>query len=177
MEQGVPTNPSSGILPKHNERSNQVLNVDGVREDSIGTNSDSSKKRQYSNLEECLMMPAPASFDIQFKILHTIPNRIFVSAEDLRALCFKSKDGSLSFRFAFHVKDSSAEIDVLCFGAIARKILRISEEDVATSSRKCEEALTALKSIITSESSVKGTIRSTLGKDNKIYFILRSLDD
>lgn len=177
IDRGVPTNPASGILPKRVYRSYQVQNIDRFREDSIETKSDSRKKRLHSKLEECLVKPAPASFDIQCKVLHIIPKCNLSSAEDLKALCFKNKDGSLSFRFAFHVKDSSAELDVLCFGAVARKILRISEDDVVTSSSKCEEALATLKSIVTSESSTNGTIRSILGKDNKIYFTLTSLED
>jgi len=177
IDQGVPTNLVSGILPKRVHGSHQAQNIDRFREDSNETKSDSSKKRLHSKLGECLVKPAPASFHIQFKVLHTIPKCKLSSAEDLKELCFRNKDGSLSFRFALHVTDSSTELDILCFGAVARKILRITEDDVVTSSSKCEEALATLKSIVTSESSTNGTIRSTLGKDNKIYFVLRSLED
>ena len=171
VKRGVPFNTTSSILPGKSSRPTEQ----GVPTANLPMPIVGATVQEYSTLDECIKKPASASFEIQFEISHTIPPCTATSANAMKALCFKNKDGSFGFRFAFHIKDSSAQIDVLCLGGVAEKILGITAQDVIDKPELCEGAFATLKLLMTPGSKRNGIIRSQLGKDRKLYFILKSM--
>eukprot|EP00986_Skeletonema_menzelii_P006250 scaffold2358_cov222-Skeletonema_menzelii.AAC.4 len=162
LKRGVPTNPTSAILPSESAPRPQFTS----REAAISG---------FSMLEECLRKPAPATFTVQFEVSHTLPASDLNSINTLKAFCVKQKDGSDVFRFAMHIKDASAEVDVICHGKVAEDLLGMSAQDVSTSLAKCAQALDILKDVISPGSVCEGKIRSVMGKDKRVYFVLCSM--
>jgi hypothetical protein len=94
----------------------------------------------------------------------------------MQGLCHKNKDGLFGFRFAFHILDDSAELDVLCLGAAADKLIGSKAQDVMSSSDIEKKAAETLNDILTPGNLFEGEIRSVLGKDKKVYYILKSMN-
>ena len=162
LKRGVPTNPTSAILPSTSATTRPTFTA---RESAISG---------ISMLEECLGKPAPATFTVQFEVSRTIPASDLNSVDTLKAFCVERKDGAV-FRFAMHIKDSSAEVDVICHGKEAEEILGISAQEVSSSAMTCNQALDTLKDYMSPGSVYEGKIRSVLGKDKRIYFVLCSM--
>lgn len=162
LQRGIPYNPTCAILPSRSHgRSNPV---------------DEMRKNGITMIEECLRKPPPASFTLQFEVSHTIPALSDpTSIDSLNTLCSKKKDGTSSFRFALHIKDASSEMDVLCLGQAAKNLLGIQVKDVLEKSDKCQEAIATLSEITLPGSVCEGKVRSILGKDGKMYFIMTSM--
>ena len=161
LKRGVPTNPTSAILP-----GNPAQRPQFARE---------AAHRGFSMLDECLRKPAPATFTIQFEVSHTLPASDLNSIDTLKAFCVKQKEGNVVFRFAMHIKDASSEVDVICHGKVAEELLGITAQDVSASAAKCTQALGTLKDFISSGSVCEGKIRSVMGKDKRVYFVLCSM--
>ena len=161
LKRGVPTNPTSAILPGNSAPRPQFT----AREAAISG---------FSMLDECLRKPAPATFTVQFEVSHTLPASD-LTIDTLKAFCVKQKDGSAVFRFAMHIKDASSEVDVICHGKVAEDLLGMSAQEVSTSAAKCTQALDTLKDYISSGSVCEGKIRSVMGKDKRVYFVLCSM--
>lgn len=162
LKRGVPTNPTSAILPSESAPRPQF----STREAAISG---------FSMLDDCLRKPAPATFTVQFEVSHTLPASNLNSIDTLKSFCVKQRNGSAVFRFAIHIKDASAEVDVICHGKVAEDLLGISAQEVPTSAAKCTQALATLKEYISSGSVCEGKIRSVMGKDKRVYFILCSM--
>ncbi|KAL7543791.1 hypothetical protein ACHAXR_013242 [Thalassiosira sp. AJA248-18] len=162
LRRGVPHNPTSAILPPRSSSSR----TDIVQE---------MKNNGISMIEECLQKPPPDTFTVQFEVSNTIPACNPTSTDALQTLYSRKKDGTSSFRFALHIKDSSSEIDVLCIGEAAEQMLGIKVKDIIEKSERCEDAIVTLKEIMSFGSICEGKIRSILGKDGKLYFILKSM--
>jgi len=162
LKRGVPTNPTSAILPGKSAPRPQF----STREAAISG---------FSMLDECLRKPAPATFTVQCEVSHTLPASDLNSIDTLKAFCVKQKDGSAVFRFALHIKDTSAEVDVICHGKVAEGLLGMSAQEVSTSVAKCTQALDKLKVYISSGSVCEGKIRSVMGKDKRVYFVVYSM--
>merc|ERR1712127_783247 len=109
-------------------------------------------------IEECLHKTTPASFTAQFEITHTIPACNPTSIDAMKALCNRKRDGTTFFRFALHVKDASAEMDVLCIGKVAEDILGIAPQDIIQRSAKCEAANKTLVGLMTPGSICEGKL-------------------
>jgi len=164
LKRGVPTNPTSAILPGKSSAPRPQFTA---RE---------AAKSGFSMLDECLRKRAPATFTVQFEVSHTLPASDLNSIDTLKAFCVKQKDGgSAVFRFALHIKDASAEVDVICHGKVAEEILGVSAQEVSTSVDKCTQALDTLKEYISVGSVYEGKIRSVMGKDKRVYFVLCSM--
>mmetsp|Transcript_29561 Transcript_29561/g.61661 ORF Transcript_29561/g.61661 Transcript_29561/m.61661 type:complete len:883 (+) Transcript_29561:438-3086(+) len=173
IQKGDPTNPTSAILPVS---SNHVSN----RSIRPSTNVVLEMKNHgVSMIEQCLQTPAPATFTLQFEVSHTVPACNPTSIDGIKSLYTKKKDGTSSFRFALHIKDASSEVDVLCLGKVAEGLLGITTRDITSnndeSSEKCEGALETLREIMSPGTICEGKVRSILGKDGKLYFILKSM--
>ena len=169
----VPYNSSSAILPARSSnqaRSNSMQNPArlGVVQETIKNNGG------YSTIKDCLQKPPPGTFEcVHFEVSNLISrasNTRDLTTDSLHALCIKDK----GFRFAFHIKDQSSEMDVICHGEAAENLLGIKVQDVIDKSNKCEEALATLKEIL-SGTICEGKISSKAGKDGKLYFILKSM--
>ena len=130
-----------------------------------------------STLKECFSKPAPSAFTVQFEVSHMLPACNPTSIDAMKVLYAKKKDGAASFRFAFHIRDASSELDVLCLGRVAEQLLGgITTQDVAGEAPdKCQVALGILKELVSPGSVCEGKIQSILGKDGKLYFILKSM--
>ena len=127
-------------------------------------------------IEECLQKPPPASFTIQFEVVKTIPECNPTTIESLKVLCARKNDGKSSFRFALNVKDSSSTMDVLCLGQVAEQVLGITAQEINDERQdKCEEAIKTLKELMLPGSVCEGKVKSIVGKDGKLYFILKSM--
>ncbi|KAL7432027.1 hypothetical protein ACHAXM_002879 [Skeletonema potamos] len=161
LKRGVPTNPTSAILPGKSAPRPQFTAREAARSG-------------FSMLDECLRKPAPATFTVQFEVSHTLPASDLNSIDTLKAFCVKQKNGAV-FRFAMHIKDASAEVDVICHGKVAEQILGMSAQEVSTSVAKCTQALDTLKEYISVGSVCEGKIRSVMGKDKRVYFVLCSM--
>lgn len=161
---GDATNSTSAILPANTIKPN----VDIVQE---------MKNHGLSMIEECLQTPTPQTFTLQFEVSHTYPACSPTSIGAIKTLCTKKKDGSSSFRFALHIKDASSEMDVLCLGKVAEKLLGITVREVISggTAEKCQRALNFLEEIMLPGSICEGTVRSIVGKDGKLYFYLMSM--
>lgn len=161
LRRGVPPNPTSAILPvTHNRPSHS---------------QEMRKSAGIHSIRECLQS-APSTFTVQFEISHTIPECNLSSTEEIKALYKRKKDGTSSFRFALHLKDSSSEVDVLCLGKVAEQLLGITTQDaIDENPDKCQHALEMLRELMSPGSVCEGKIRSTQAKDGKLYFILKSL--
>jgi hypothetical protein len=153
MRRGFPLNPTSAILPVR-----ELVRNNGL-----------------SKIAECLQRPSPASYTVQFEVAHTIPVCNPRSNEAIKQLCRKKKDGTSSFQFALHVKDLSAEIDIICRGKVADDILGVTAQDITERPDKCNEAMNALKELMSPGSICEGKIQSIVAKDGKIYFVLKSM--
>lgn len=137
--------------------------------------NDASANEPPSSLKELTSQPAPTTFTAQFNISHTVPqfNPLLKSA--MQNLCCKYKDGSPGYRFAFHVSDGSIEIDVLCLGSVADRLIGASARDVIASPSIEKQAVETLNDLLTPSYLFEGEIRSIVGKDRKIYYILKSM--
>jgi len=171
IQRDDPTNPTSAILPVAiNHISNRSIrpSINVVQE---------MKNHGVSMIEQCLQTPAPATFTLQFEVSHTVPACNPTSINGIKSLYTKKRDGTSSFRFALHIKDASSEVDVLCLGKVAEGLLGITTRDIISneSSEKCQGALDTLREIMCSSTICEGKVRSILGKDRKLYFILKSM--
>mmetsp|Transcript_6513 Transcript_6513/g.11481 ORF Transcript_6513/g.11481 Transcript_6513/m.11481 type:complete len:243 (+) Transcript_6513:801-1529(+) len=187
IQRGVPPNPTSAILPATRSSSRPDVAVRrGVSPNPTSAilpatsrpdvAAQEMRNSGLSIIEECLQKPAPATFTIQFEVSHTLPACNPTSIDAIKALYTKKKDGTSSFRFALHIKDASSEVDVLCLGRVAEELLGITTQDVISGkSEKCQGALGTLKELMSPGSICEGKIRSILGKDGKLYFILKSM--
>ena len=165
LKRGVPTNPTSAILPG---------NSSGPRPQFTRGHGHVAN-REFSMLDECLRKPAPATFTVQFEVSHTLPTSDINSIDTLKAFCVKQKDGKAVFRFALHIKDASSEVDVICHGKVAEELLGMTPQEVSTSVAKCNQALANLKEYTSAGAVCEGTIRSVMGKDERVYFVLLSM--
>lgn len=130
----------------------------------------------FSTVKQCVEKAPPASFTVQFEVAHTVPECDPTSTDSLKVLCAKKKDGTASLRFALRVKDASAEMDILCLDRPAEKLLGATAHDITTNEPdRCGEALQSLQDILSPGSICEGKVRSILGKDGKVYFILQSM--
>ena len=163
VKRGVPTNPTSGILPSRSRRP----------KNNVPTPNQTHN--QFTMLSECIKTAPPASFTVQFEISHTIPQCNPDSRDAMKVLCCKNRDRSAGFRFAFHIKDASGEMDVLCLGGAAETILGVTAQDVTTNETVQKQALETLTQLMEPGVVFEGTVRSMLGKDNKVYYILKSM--
>lgn len=161
IQRGVPPNPASAILPR--SRSTPDIVAQELRNNGL------------SMIKDCLQKPPPASFTTQFEVSNTIPACNLNSIDAIKVLCTKKRDGTASFRFALHIKDASAEMDVICIGKVAEDLLGIKPQDIIERSEKCEAANKTLKELMASGSTCEGKIRSVVGKDGKLWFILKSM--
>ncbi|KAL7554105.1 hypothetical protein ACHAWF_017491 [Thalassiosira exigua] len=168
---GALPNPTSAILPAGREGENGRGGARG------GTAA--KEGRGLSTIEACLHAPPPASFAVQFEVARTVPPCDLAASsgvDAMRALCATNRDGTIAFRFALRVRDASAEMDVLCLGATAERILGVRVRDFAKGRREgCEEALATLREATAPGSVCEGQVRSTLGRDGKVWFLLESI--
>jgi hypothetical protein len=152
VRRGFPLNPKSAILPAREIMRNNVL----------------------SKIAECLQRPSPASFTVQFEVTHTIPPCNPISNDSI-TLCRKKKDGTSGIYFALHAKDLSAEMDIICRGDAAADVLGITAQDIAERPDRSNEAINALKELMSHGSIYEGKIKKFSAKDGKIYFELMSM--
>jgi len=154
MRRGCPPNPRSAILPAR-----ELMRSSGL-----------------SNIAECLENSSLASFTVQFEVAHTIPVCNPTSNDAIKQLCRNKIDGTPSFQFGLHVKDSSAEIDIICRGKVADEILGITARDfLERRLDRCSEAMNALKELMSPGTICEGEIQRFVAKDGKVYFILKSM--
>jgi hypothetical protein len=154
MQRGCPPNPKSAILPAR-----EPMRISGL-----------------SNIAECLENPSLASFTVQFEVAHTTPVCNPTSSSDaIKLLCRKKIDGTPSFQFALHVKDLSAEIDIICRGKVADDILGIMAQDVTERPDRCYKAMNALRELMSPGTICEGEIQSIVAKDGKVYFVVKSM--
>ncbi|KAL7517396.1 hypothetical protein ACHAWX_002321, partial [Stephanocyclus meneghinianus] len=163
IKRGTPTNPSSGILPGSSRKP----------ESNISTTS--HPPVQFPMLNECIRRAIPSTFTVLFQISRTIPPFNPSSNNAMKNLCCKNKDGSVGFRFAFHIFDDTAEIDVLCLGAVAQKIIKARAQEIIASQNVRMKSIESLNELMTPGNIFEGEIRSMLGRDMKVYYILKSL--
>lgn len=161
IKQGVAYNPQSGILPGKSLPK---------------TNTTSTNQPQLPMLKEFKSQAAPTTFTNLFYISRTIPPFNPYSSHAMQRLCHKNKDGSFGFRFAFHIFDDSTELDVLCLGAAADKLIGFKAQDVMSSMNTEKQAVETLNDILTPGNLFEGEIHSVLGKDKKVYYILKSMN-
>lgn len=126
-------------------------------------------------IEECLQKNANGTFTVQFEVSHTIPACNPTSVDTIQVLCTKKRDGTPSYRFALHIKDASSEMDVICIGQVAEELLGITARDITERPENCKAAAELLNDLMSPGSVCEGKIRSILGKDGKLYFILKSM--
>ena len=150
IRRGCPLNPTSAILPAR-----ELI-----------------RSSELSNIAKCLEKP---SFTVQFEVAHTIPVCDTTSNDTIKLLCRKKIDGTPSFQFGLHVKDSSAEIDIICRGKVADDILGITAQDVTERPDRCSEGMNALKELMSPGTICEGEIQSIVAKDGKVYFVLKSM--
>ena len=162
IERGATTNPSSGILPGASRRTES------------NTSTTSQAPLQFPTLNECIRRAAPSTFSVQFQISRTIPPFNPSSNNAMKNLCCKNKDGSVGFRFAFHIFDDTAEMDVLCLGAIAEKVIKARAQEIIASQNVRMKSIASLNELMTPGYIFEGEIRSMLGRDMKVYYILKS---
>ena len=157
-------NPTSALLPTRSKNNRSEAVAQAMRNTGL------------SMIEECLQKPPPASFTIQFEVVKTIPECNPTTIESLKVLCARKNDGKSSFRFALNVKDSSSTMDVLCLGQVAEQVLGITAQEINDERQdKCEEAIKTLKELMLPGSVCEGKVKSIVGKDGKLYFILKSM--
>ena len=157
-------NPTSALLPTRSNNNRSEAVAQAMRNTGL------------SMIEECLQKPPPASFTIQFEVVKTIPECNPTTIESLKVLCARKNDGKSSFRFALNVKDSSSTMDVLCLGQVAEQVLGITAQEINDERQdKCEEAIKTLKELMLPGSVCEGKVKSIVGKDGKLYFILKSM--
>ena len=167
VRRGDPTNPTSAILP---------ASSGGGSAGRAGAVREVLRNHGLSVIQDCHDKAPPATFKLQFEVSNTIPACDVSSAAALEGLCATKKDGAASFRFALRIKDASSEMDVLCLGKAAEKMIGVAARDVAEKdAEKCEVALGALKEMMLPGSVCEGNVRSTVGKDGKQYFLLESM--
>lgn len=162
IQRGVIFNPTSGILPG---KSLPLTNMTNLEE----------PQTQVPMLNQFIQQAVPSTFTCQFYISRTIPTFNPSSNNAMRNLCRENKNGSVGFQFAFHIFDDSAQIDVLCLGAVAEKLIRVKAKDVLASSSVQKSAIETLNDLMTPGNLFEGEIRSVLGKDGKVYYILKSM--
>ena len=150
MRRGCPPNPTSAILPAR-----ELI-----------------RSSEHSNIAKCLEKP---SFTVQFEVAHTIPQCDPASNDLIKKICRKKVDGTPSFQFGLHVKDSSAEIDIVCRGKVANGILGITAQDFTERPDRCSEAMNALKELMSPGTICEGEIQRFVAKNGMVYFILKSM--
>lgn len=169
---GSPSNPTSAILPTTRSNTRQATAAQEMRNNG------------FSMIEECLQKSPPASFTVQFEVCGIIPE--CNSVESMKLLCKKKNNGMPTFQFALHVKDASADMDILCLGKVAEELLGVTSQEILGNDNdddqllsgrqeKREQAMNTLKELRVSGSVCEGKLRSVVGKDGKLYFILNSL--
>lgn len=143
----------------------------------------------FTVLAECTELPPPRTFTVQFEVSHTVP-RIDSGGGGrgaLAAFVRRRPDGAARLQLALHVSDSTGEADVLCLGRAAEELLggATAGDIVACSSdggssaegrgRRCDAALEAVSRLTAPGTFCEAKVRSTVGKDGRLYFILKSL--
>ena len=162
IKRGATLNPSSGILP-------------GKALPMNNSNMTKQQRPRLPALRECIQYTIPSTFTTQFHISRTIPNFNPSYNNAMHNFCSKKRDGSIGFRFAFHIVDDSTEIDVLCLGAVAEKLIGTKAQAIVATETSRKKAVGTLNDIMTPGWTYEGEIRSVLGKDNKVYYILKSM--
>ena len=152
VQRGDAPNPTSAILPCR------------LRKGVIG---------DLRTINECYHIP-PSTFTVQFEVVHILPAFIPTSYDALKSFCLQQSDGSSKLQFSLHVRDTTSETDVLCFGKAAEDLLGITPSDVIERSGRCEEAMCKLQRIVSPGALCSGTIRSCV-KNGKTYFFLKSM--
>jgi hypothetical protein len=163
IKRGAATNPTSGILP------GRTPSIDNVTSTTI------HPQFALPTLSECIQRAAPSTFTIQFQISKTIPPFNPTTNNAMKNMCCKNRDGSMGFRFALHIYDNSAEIDVLCLGAVAEKLIGENAQAILTSDDTRTKSIETFNELMSPGYCFEGQIRSILGKDRKIYYILKSM--
>ena len=175
VKSGATPNPTSAILPSRTRDIARQMRDNGL-----------------TVLAECSEMP-PRTFTVQFEVSHTVP-RIDLggggggpSRGALAAFVRRRPDGAARLQLALHVSDSTGEADVLCLGRAAEELLggATAGDIVACASdggspteerrRRCDAALEAVSRITAPGAFCEARVRSTVGKDGRLYFILKSL--
>jgi len=159
IQRGASFNPSSGILPGK----------------FLLTNKNAITNRTRPFLENFIRQDVPSTFTAQFYISRMIPSFNPSSSNAIQKLCCKNKNGSYGFRFAFHIFDDSTEIDVLCLGVVAEELIRAKAQDIVASPSVRKKATETLNDVMTPGYLFEGEISSVLGKDHKVYYILKSM--
>ena len=165
VKSGAHPNPTSAILPSS-------LNISTSRPEVA---AQQRRNSGLSTIEDCLRTAPPASFTLQFEVSCTIPECNPTSIDAMKVLCTR-KNEACSFRFAMRVKDSKKEMDILCLGQVAEQVLGVSAQDIHDERQdKCHEAMNNLRELMSPGSVCEGKVWSIIGKDGKLYFILKSM--
>lgn len=163
VKSGAQPNPTSAILPASSEEVVPEVAAQQMRNNGLST------------IKDCLRTAPPASFSLQFEVSSTIPECNATSIDAMKVLCTR-KNEACSFRFAMRVKDSKKEMDILCLGQVAEQVLGVSAQDIHDERQdKCHEAMNNLRKLMSPGSVCEGKVRSIIGKDGKLYFILKSM--
>ena len=162
VKSGAQPNPTSAILPASSEEVVPEVAAQQMRNSGLST------------IEDCLRTAPPASLTLQFEVSRTIPECNPTSIDAMKVLC--TRKNGCSFRFAMRVKDSKKEMDILCLGQVAEQVLGVSAQDIHDERQdKCHEAMNNLRELMSPGSVCEGRARSIIGKDGKLYFILKSM--
>ena len=175
VKNGATPNPTSAILPARTRDIARRMRDNG-----------------FTLLAECSELAPPRTFTVQFEVSHTVP-RIDVSGGRgaLAAFVRRRPGGPALLQLALHVSDATGTADVLCLGKAAEDLLggATAGDIVACSSgeyddgpsgaegraRRCDAALEALSGLTAPGTFCEAEVRSTVGKDGRLYFILKSL--
>lgn len=64
---------------------------------------------------------------------------------------------------------------MLCLGAVAQKIIKARAQEIIASQNVRMKSIESLNELMTPGNIFEGEIRSMLGRDMKVYYILKSL--
>lgn len=161
IQRGAILNPSSGILPGKSKPA----------KNETGTNSE---HQHHPMLNELIQKTAPSTFTAQFYISRTYPAFNPSSSNAMQQLCVNDRAGNKVFRFSFHIFDDSTELDVLCLGPRAEKLIGVKAQDISYPDMK-KKAIETLNDLMTPGNLFEGQIQSVLGTDGKVYYILNTM--
>ena len=158
IQRGAILNPSSGILPGK----------------SVPTATTNSTNSDYQ-LSELIRKSVPFTFTAQFYISRTYPTFNPSSKNAMENLCVENRAGKKVFRFSLHIFDDSTELDVLCLGPRAEKLIGVKAVDIASPDVR-KKATETLNDLMTPGYLFEGEIQSVLGTDDKVYYILKTMN-
>lgn len=64
---------------------------------------------------------------------------------------------------------------MLCLGAVAEKVIKVRAQEIIASQNVRMKSIESLNELMTPGNIFEGEIRSMLGRDMKVYYILKSL--